>query len=236
MPFLTIITRHKAERAELFEVCKASIEAQTDRDWQHLVIEDEVGRGVPWANKQFEAHAGEVEGDYVFILDDDDKLVEPRFVALMRNVAWSEPALIVVKMDHTRRIGGLRYVGDGEYVTGLPAHDLTSREIMRLKWKQNWSRERILTTGLYEDESQIVPFVLPPVRHWGKDCPPFAYIGISAVVVRRDVWLDAVLHFAARRGGDYPFIERCFELAGGDIVWIDQVMSQCQRPPFGRPR
>lgn len=180
-PLLTIVTRHLPRRERLLAVCRASIDMQTDQDLQHLVIVDNVGRGLSWANRQFVAHADEVRGDYVFILDDDDRLVRDDFVASIREVAG--PKLIVVRMDHQRREGG-----------------------------------------------HIEPFVLPKSGDWGRGCPPFASIGVSAVVVRRDVWVEAIEDFAPRRGGDYPFFQTCFELAGDDVKWLDRVMSQCQRP------
>jgi len=61
----------------------------------------------------------------------------------------------------------------------------------------------------------------------GMRCPGFGEIGISAVVVQRDVWMQAIEAFEPKRGGDYPFLTRCYELAD-KIMWIKKAMSKMQ--------
>lgn len=173
--FLTVVTRHTVGREDLFAVCQESLNTQTDQDFQHLIITDSVGRGIAWSHQQFAVYAELVNGEYVFILDDDDRVVVDDFVSSIKQKAG--PALFVVRMDHG-----------------------------------------------YE--------VLPTDDDWGRGCPALGHIGISAVVVQRDVWIEAVNAFTEEYAGDYPFVARCFELAGDDIVWIDRVISECQRAPL----
>lgn len=169
--FLTVVTRHTAGREDAFAVCCESLGMQTDQDFQHLVIIDTVGHGIGWSHLQFAKHAELANGEYVFILDDDDCLITDDFVSSVKQEA--EAALLVVRMDH--------------------------------KWA-----------------------ILPSNEDWNAGCPRLGRIGISAVVVRRDVWVEAVNAFTTAYAGDYPFLARCFEIAGDDIVWIDRVMSRCQ--------
>lgn len=179
LPVLSIVTRHYVKRPKLFDNCVESVKMQTCDDYEHIILEDTVGRGVDWANKQFERHAKDVGGDYVFILDDDDRLITDRFVTLVSRIkSLIEPDLIVVKMNHGKRLG-----------------------------------------------------ILPNDAYWGIGLPPFSNIGVSAVIPKREIWVDAVKCFAPRTGGDYPFIKKCFELAD-EIIWIDEVVSECQVGPM----
>jgi len=100
-PFLSVFTRHMASRPRQFEECLRSLTAQTDQDFEQIVIVDHVGRGVAWANRQFVAYQQAVRGDYVLTLDDDDVLVRPEAVALLRAAAAESQAdIIIFKGDH----------------------------------------------------------------------------------------------------------------------------------------
>ena len=77
-PFLSIVTRHLTTRTELLERLVSSIKSQTDADLEHIILTDDEGRGLGWANQQFERHKDLPEGRYVMMLDDDDWLV-PKF-------------------------------------------------------------------------------------------------------------------------------------------------------------
>ena len=82
--FLSIVTRHMLSRPALYERHLQSLLAQTDRNFEQVLIVDETGNGLRWANEQFAVHAGRVTGDYVLLLDDDDVLAEPDAVAALR--------------------------------------------------------------------------------------------------------------------------------------------------------
>lgn len=105
MTFLTIFTRHMASRPGYYARHCASLEWQTCRDFEHLVIEDDTGRGIAWAQQQIPAHAGEVQGDYVQVLNDDDVLAGPRVVALIRAAALHTGADIIVHKTDSLEIG-----------------------------------------------------------------------------------------------------------------------------------
>ncbi len=99
-PFLTVITRCY-KRPKMLRANVASLEMQTDQDYEQLFIVDEVGRGVQWANEQFAVHTDRVNGEYVLLLDDDDKLVDREAVAKLKAAARRTGADIVVfRVDH----------------------------------------------------------------------------------------------------------------------------------------
>lgn len=97
-PFLTIVTRcHK--RPVALARCIESVRAQIDKDVEQVFIVDEAAHGLTWANRQFHEQRQRVEGKYVFLLDDDDSLVAPDFVARLRACVtqWDEPDVVLVK-------------------------------------------------------------------------------------------------------------------------------------------
>ena len=100
MPFLSIVTRNHPRRPNLLERCKASIEKQTDKDFQHVILYDEEGLGIPYANQMFSNNRHLMTGEYVFILDDDDVLIVDNFVEDMKQVAkeHGDPGIIFIRM------------------------------------------------------------------------------------------------------------------------------------------
>ncbi len=96
--FLTIVTRC-CKRPVALARCIESVQAQTDLDIEQVFIVDEVGHGLTWANRQFHAQRRRVEGEYVFLLDDDGVLAGPDFVARLRACVaqWDTPDVVLVK-------------------------------------------------------------------------------------------------------------------------------------------
>jgi hypothetical protein len=107
--FLTVVTRHFVKRPNLLAACQQSLDAQRVRDFEHVLLTDDVGRGVAWANAQFAAHADQVRGEYVLMLDDDDALADPDAVAILRDAAEARPDLVFFRADH----GELGILPDG---------------------------------------------------------------------------------------------------------------------------
>ena len=100
MPFLSIVTRNHPRVPDLFGRCKASVEMQKDRDFQHLVLHDEEGRGLLYANRMLYENRHLVTGKYVFILDSDDVLTTDTFVGDMKRIAkeHKNPGIIFIRM------------------------------------------------------------------------------------------------------------------------------------------
>ena len=97
-PFMSFITRCY-KRPKKLEQCIASINNQTDKDFEHIFIEDDVGMGLEWANKQLYEHRKRVKGEYVYICDDDDQVSDRNFVATIKKIVKeSAPDVIITKM------------------------------------------------------------------------------------------------------------------------------------------
>jgi len=99
--FLEVITRCYRRPNMLCENI-ASLQRQTDRDYQQVLLHDTVGRGVAWANEQLAHYTPEHE--YVWVLDDDDMCVRRELIAELKAVAAEHtPDVIMVRMDHAER-------------------------------------------------------------------------------------------------------------------------------------
>ncbi len=99
VPFLSIVTRHYYKRPWSFKQCCDSVLAQDDQDYEHVVIRDDVGIGSHKANRLFVNNMDEVNGRYVFMLDDDDMLTNEKFISDLKEVVEKhDPDIIFVKM------------------------------------------------------------------------------------------------------------------------------------------
>jgi glycosyltransferase involved in cell wall biosynthesis len=100
MAFLQILTRVYRRPRMLWSNIR-SLEAQTDPDWQQTMLVDGEGRGVGAAQAALANFAPYVTGEYVLILDDDDRLIRPTLVAEVKAiVSEHRPNVVMVKMDH----------------------------------------------------------------------------------------------------------------------------------------
>lgn len=103
MAFLTVLTRTNRRPRALAEN-QASLKAQTNQDYEQVLLPDEIGRGVAWANAQMRDVGGLIHGRYVMVLDDDDRLTDPALIENLRGiVAVHNPDVIVTRMDHGPR-------------------------------------------------------------------------------------------------------------------------------------
>jgi hypothetical protein len=95
--FLEILTRCY-KRPNLLLNNQASLDSQTSSDWSQTLLIDDVGHGVRWANRRLWYYAPQLEGDYIWILDDDDVCTVPTFVSdLKQIVKKNKPLLIMVR-------------------------------------------------------------------------------------------------------------------------------------------
>lgn len=74
------------QRPSLLALCQTSVAMQTE-PCEHIVIRDEVGVGIAGMYAAIPEHAGEVSGDYVLVLSDDNILVDPDVVAELKGFA-----------------------------------------------------------------------------------------------------------------------------------------------------
>lgn len=85
-PFLSIITRvMHGKRNGLFGQHQRSVAALESADFEQLFIIDRVGVGMLNANRSF-AYAKPI-GEFVYLLDDDDFIVDPAFIGHIKRAA-----------------------------------------------------------------------------------------------------------------------------------------------------
>lgn len=157
---------------------KASMAGQTCANWGQTFLVDDVGRGIGWSNLNMAAYAERLQGDYVWILDDDDECIRPTLVKEVQEFAADDPEVIWVRMDHGPR-------------------------------------------GIL------------PGRNWGQ-APVHADIGVSAYIVRRDVWQAAAEAWTMDYHADFLFASKVYEMTTRH-VWHDVIASRVQRISVGAP-
>jgi glycosyltransferase involved in cell wall biosynthesis len=97
MKFLSIyVPTYK--RPRMLERCLASIFAQSDKDFEVVLVRDEIGIGIDGMYADIPNHLNEVHGEYVFVLSDDNLITDADFVSNLKQVARScELDVIVFK-------------------------------------------------------------------------------------------------------------------------------------------
>lgn len=97
-PTLSIITRSCCRPTEL-QRCINSILTQTDPDFEHIIIPDEVAHGIYWANRQIKEQANKLNGRYVYIIDDDDYISNCRFIEDLKKLLenLTDPDVIICR-------------------------------------------------------------------------------------------------------------------------------------------
>jgi hypothetical protein len=83
--------------------CIRSVVGQTDHDIEHVFLVDYAKRGRWEADKALNAFKNRVTGRYVYILDDDCRLIEPAFVATVRDFCEKNDFPDVVMVRSVRR-------------------------------------------------------------------------------------------------------------------------------------
>lgn len=96
--FLSIVTRTH-NRPEMLRRNMESVAAQTCQDLEHVILHDAVGRGLQWANGQYQRYAPALSGDYVLMLDDDNVLAHPEAVATMLAASGCKPHILQFMAD-----------------------------------------------------------------------------------------------------------------------------------------
>jgi glycosyltransferase involved in cell wall biosynthesis len=90
---VSVITR-TSRRPKALARCVESLRCQTSQDYEHIIIDDPVGVGIPETYVRLRTQS--VDGDWVFILDDDNELTHPRFIEKVNRVDPDRYGLLVV--------------------------------------------------------------------------------------------------------------------------------------------
>lgn len=156
---------------------RASLAAQSDPDYAHTVLVDEIGIGVEAAN----ARLADVEphGAYVWVLDDDDYCVREDMIERLKSITAAmrtPPGAFVVRMDHGD-LGVLpdlgRWWGMVPPEGGIGASALIVRADVWREYREWWR------TARYASDYDFIAAVLRGVEHV--------------------VWLDWVVSAISRR-------------------------------------
>jgi len=103
--FLTVVTRKHPKRPNLYLQNMESLLRQTDRDFYHMVLLDKIGKGVAFANKSLYVNSPAITSDYVFILDDDNVLINDSFVADIKAIVKEHaPDVIIIKGTRKNKV------------------------------------------------------------------------------------------------------------------------------------
>lgn len=97
-PFMTVVTR-VCQRPRMLAKNIASVRVQSDKDVEQIFMVDRRRRGRLWANRELYNQRARVDGEYVYILDDDCRLIEPLFVSRVRHTVeqTQRPAVVMVR-------------------------------------------------------------------------------------------------------------------------------------------
>jgi glycosyltransferase involved in cell wall biosynthesis len=140
-PFLSIMTRC-FKRPKQLERCIASVQNQTDQDYEQLFIKDDQGRGLFWANSQIFGNRHRVNGKWVYILDDDDYLTDSYFIEDLKKIDASNNIDIVICKG---------YIGDKLYPTywsgppyrgGLGSPNFIVKANLFKNYSENWCKAK----------------------------------------------------------------------------------------------
>ena len=97
MAFLTVVTR-SYKRPQALARCVQSVACQSDPDVEHVIVHDALGRGIGWSQENLRNVP--IGGEWVYVLDDDDYLIDDRFIENLKVlVAERNPEVVFVKMD-----------------------------------------------------------------------------------------------------------------------------------------
>lgn len=96
-PFMTFVTRCCRRPVMLTENIQ-SVKAQTCRDLEQIFIVDRERKSIQVADRALDKFKNRVDGQYVYILDDDGFLTDPDFVTSVHEVVEvNAPDVIMVK-------------------------------------------------------------------------------------------------------------------------------------------
>lgn len=176
--FLTVVTRCY-KRPQALQANVASLNNQTCDDWEQLFIVDEVGRGIGWANRQFARYANQVSGDYVLMLDDDDRLIRDDAIEILKRTAYNQPEIVIFRGLHGRHgiLPSDETWGDKPKSTHISGQDFITRSDV---WKAH-------------------------IEHFGHEkMGDYAFLSALWPSVQSVVWLDELLVEQQAIGGGEP--------------------------------
>lgn len=156
MPFLTILTRairngESYARSALVQRCYRSVEDQTDRDLEWVMVINDGSGGVEASYTQL--RDVQVHGDYVYILDDDDYLSNPNFVKQLKEAEPADFYIVKIHFDVQKRD-----LPDAAHWQQPPALGHISIENLVVS-RAIWEKERYALKPAYEADYYFIKWL-----------------------------------------------------------------------------
>jgi len=101
-PFLTIVTGCY-RRPLMLRRNVVSVQAQSDPDYEQMFLEGDAESGIDGFHRRLGERQRHYRGRYIYVLPDDDMLVDADFIAGLKRVcAEHDPDVVMVKADKLR--------------------------------------------------------------------------------------------------------------------------------------
>ena len=94
--FLEIYTR-TFKRPRLLKRCVDSLKVQTCQEFRHIIIDDKIGIGVREADRKIREVTP--NSDYIWILDDDNFVSNPRFIETLKKVIEAQDYVLASGLE-----------------------------------------------------------------------------------------------------------------------------------------
>ena len=180
MPVICFVTRCHPHRPKMRKICIDSITSQSCKDYNHLLFHDdttEKGYGINKADLSLR-DAKPLNGEYIMVLDDDDKLVDTEFVKDFKAaVSETKPDVVIFK----GRIGAHGVMPRADSWKHPPTTGNIGSFCFAVK-KEVWEKH---------------------IKSWGIACGDGVFIATCYANTKSVLWLDRLVATTQRisRGG-----------------------------------
>jgi GT2 family glycosyltransferase len=177
-PFLTLYTSTYRRPQWLLD-CVASAQRQTDPDYEHILHPDPVGIGIAGVHQRIAEIAPRLGGQYVYLLNDDDVLVDDHLIADLKVIARdADPDVIMVRVawdgrvipedDCWRREPRMGHVGSSTYVVRREVFQRFAAEFRPVYEGDYWFIRAIWDAGCSFYWHDVVAVATPHGSNHGK--------------------------------------------------------------------
>lgn len=97
-PFLSVVTRHLPERKLYLSKHSLSLLTQSCSELEHIILTDSKRSGLLAANQALAKAVDLLSGEYVFIMDDDNRMVDADLVRVLKENSGPDVLLFKTKV------------------------------------------------------------------------------------------------------------------------------------------
>ena len=195
---LTILTR-TFQRPTLLKRNQDSLAKQTCQDFQQELLNDTKGLGAGGSGMLLQKKA--IKGDYVWVLDDDDYIIDPEFIQKLKDKIESiQPDVIICYAKRFGKIMPDLLPLELAHCTGI---NIVVSKAVWMKHRKDWSTR-------YEGDWDFINAVI-------QDNPKIEYIKEPMLMIDRQ---SLGLSEARFNVGDFDGLENKLSIKIGDSVYI----------------